>query len=190
MMKTAVIFAHPWHGSFSMAMLDAIIGKLNETADDFVLVDLYRDGFNPVLSQQELMLYGKGASQDPLVKKYNAILDEAERIVFVFPIWWYDMPAILRGFFDKVMLNGSAWREDAQGMHALRSIEKTFLFTTSSAPTQSLVDDFGDPVNGTIIAGTFKAVGFNNARWYNLGGIGNTTPQQRQEFLNMVRSVL
>lgn len=189
-MKTAVVFAHPWHGSFNMAILQRAVEKLRAEEDDFVVLDLYRDGFDPVMSESDLALYAKGESGDPLVKKYNAVLDEAQRIIFIFPIWWYDMPAILRGFFDKVMLSGSAYLEDEAGMHPLRNIGETLLITTSSAPTESLIGDFGDPVHGTIIAGTFKAVGFHNAKWHNLGGIGATTQAQREGFLQKVWDLL
>lgn len=189
-MNTTVVFAHPWEGSLNKAILQRVMEKLREDGDTVTLIDLYRDGFDPVMSEKDLSLYVRGKSADPLVDKYNGILDNTEKIIFVFPLWWYDMPAILRGFFDKVMLSGSAYIEDHRGMHPLRNIQETILLTTSSAPTESLVRDFGDPVNGTIIAGTFNAIGFFNARWHNLGGINGLTREEITGYLDSIPGLL
>lgn len=189
-MNTTVVFAHPWENSLNKAILDRAVAALERRGDDVTVIDLYADGFDPVMSREDLALYGQGKSADPMVDKYNAILDKTEALVFLFPIWWYDMPAILRGFFDKVMLSGSAYTEDAAGMHPVRNVKHTLLFTTSAAPTDALVQDFGDPVNGTIIRGTFNAIGFFNAQWYNLGGINTVTPQQVKRHLDAVDAAL
>ena len=100
-MKTTIIFAHPWSGSFNRAVLNTVMAAGGNSN----LIDLYQDNFNPVMSAPELALYGKGQYIDPLIGRYIAMLKETARAIFIFPIWWYDMPAILRGFFDKVMLS-------------------------------------------------------------------------------------
>ena len=185
-MKTTIIYAHPWKGSFNKAILD----EAAEAAGDCYVIDLYKDGFDPVMSEKDLELYSEGKSADPQVEKYNEILDDTNRIVFIFPIWWYDMPAIMRGFLDKVMLKGSAYYSDEAGLHAVRNIKETYIFTTSSTSTDNLVHRFGDAVNGPIIGATFKAVGFHNAVWNNLVGIDGLGRQEREEHLAKVRTIL
>lgn len=185
-MKTTIIYAHPWEGSFNKAILDEVM----KVTPEYYLIDLYKDGFNPVMSQADLALYSEGKSTDAHVEKYNKILDDTNRIIFIFPIWWYDMPAILRGFLDKVLLKGSAYYSDETGLHPIRDIQETFLFTTSSTSTDNLLHKFGDPINGPIIGSTFKAVGFHNAVWNNLGGIDGLTDKEREDFLVQIKSVL
>ncbi|MCD7819243.1 MAG: NAD(P)H-dependent oxidoreductase, partial [Lachnospiraceae bacterium] len=104
-MKATIVYAHPWENSFNSAVLK----EAENAMGDYELIDLYADEFNPVMSKAELAVYGRGKFLDPLVEKYNRILDDTDRIIFIFPIWWYDMPAIMRGFLDKVMLEGSAY---------------------------------------------------------------------------------
>lgn len=188
-MNTTIVFAHPWKESLNGSILQQVMDKLQKDGDAVNLIDLYKDGFNPVMSEKDLALYGLGKSADPMVDRYNEILDSTEKIIFLFPIWWYDMPAILRGFFDKVMLSGSAYTEDDQGMHPVRSIQNTILLTTSSAPTDILINSFGDPVNGTIIAGTFQAVGFFNARWHNLSLKGKTA-QEISQYIDSIHELI
>lgn len=188
-MNTTIVFAHPWKDSFNRAVLDKVMEKLQREGNTVTLIDLYRDGFDPVLSEKDLALYSQGKSADPMVDRYNAILDRTEKILFLFPIWWYDMPAILRGFFDKVMLSGSAYTEDAQGMHPVRNILHSTLITSSTAPAEALVQDFGDPVNGTIIKGTFNAIGFFNATWHNFS-LGGKTGAEITEYLDSVSALV
>lgn len=184
-MKTTLIFAHPYEGSFGRALLDRAAASLENPAR----IDLYADGFNPALSAGELAIYNEGKSSDPLVARYNAILDETERAALIFPIWWYDMPAMLRGFFDKVMLAGSAYAPGEGVLRPLRSIRPTHVITTSFASTEALIRDFGDPIRSTLIPGTLRAVGFEDVSWHNLGNIDGTTPGQRQAFLDEIGSL-
>lgn len=185
-MKTTIVYAHPWDGSFNRAVLE----EAEKAAGDCYLIDLYKDRFDPVMSEEDLKLYGEGRTSDPLVKRYNEILDDTDRIIFIFPVWWYDMPAVMRGFLDKVMLKDSAYYSDDTGLHALRSIEDTYIFTTSSTSTDNLIHKFGDAINGTLIGATFEAVGFHNAVWKNLGGIDSLTEQERKEYLGQISEYL
>ncbi|MCD7862934.1 MAG: NAD(P)H-dependent oxidoreductase [Lachnospiraceae bacterium] len=185
-MKTTIVYAHPWEGSFNRAVLDEVCGAVGE----YYLIDLYADGFNPVLSREELKVYAKGEALDPLVVHYNQMLDDTDRIVFIFPIWWYDMPAIMRGFLDKVMLEGSAYHTDSAGLHPVREIRETYLFTTSSTPTDVLVDTFGDPVHNAMISATLQIVGCQNIVWENLGAIDGSSRKEREEFLRKIAEML
>lgn len=185
-MKTTIVIAHPWEGSYNRAILDEVTKNLS----DYYLIDLYKDGFNPVMSVQDLAIYNDGKSTDPHVAKYNEILDDTDRIIFIFPIWWYDMPAILRGFFDKVMLVNSAFTADETGLKAIRNIQETILFTTSFAATDDLIHKFGDPFYGTILSATFEMVGFHNAKWINFGAIESSTEEERKRYLDKIKTLL
>ncbi len=185
-MKTTIVYAHPWEESFNRAVLN----EACKAEKDYYLIDLYKDGFDPAMSSEDLALYGRGKSADPMVDTYNKMLDDTDKIIFIFPIWWYDMPAMMRGFLDKVMLEGSGYHTGAAGLTPVRDIQKTYLFTTSSTPTEGLIQNFGDPINGTMIAGTFEILGFHNAKWINLGGIDGTTEKEREEYLANVKRIL
>ena len=100
-MKT-IIFAHPWHGSFNKSILNSVTETLDKKKDEYTVIDLNKDKFNPVMTEEELALYSQGKSIDPLVEKYQEILKKTDEIILIFPIWWSSMPAILKGFFDKI----------------------------------------------------------------------------------------
>jgi NAD(P)H dehydrogenase (quinone) len=105
-----VVFAHPREDSLcGRAMKRLVDGGRGPV----VVADLYRDDFSPVLRQSELATYGQ-PPVDPVVTKYQRQLADATTATFVFPVWMYGMPAILKGYFDRVWTPGTtfAFRDD------------------------------------------------------------------------------
>ena len=97
---TTIIFVHPWKGSFNKAILDTVLKFLDLSKTQYQIIDLIQDNFDPVLRENDLKLYSKGQTQDPLVLKYQKTLSKTKRLIFIFPIWWFDVPAVLKGFIE------------------------------------------------------------------------------------------
>ena len=104
-----IVFAHPWHGSFNKAILDAIIDEYDNNNVAYEVLDLHKDNFNPVFTEDELSVYNKGKVLDPLILRYQQVIKKSDKMIFIFPNWWNTMPAILKGFFDKVLLKDFAF---------------------------------------------------------------------------------
>ena len=186
-MKTAIVFAHPWHGSFNKAILDTVVTSLTAKKKEFVLLDLNKDNFNPVMKEQDLALFSQGDTSDQQVKEYQAILKDSDEIVFIFPIWWFGMPAILKGFIDKVMLKTYAYNLGKLGLVGLLgNIQKTTVITTSEMPTIMLRFGFGNPIAGTFKA-ILKGVGFKNIKWYNSDFTTSGKRSKKTKFLNKIK---
>lgn len=178
-----VIFAHPWHGSFNKAILSEITSKLDQTNQSYTVLDLYKDAFNPVLSEKELALYHEGRYIDPLVGNYQSALKKSEKVIFLFPIWWGTAPAILRGFLDKVFLvNFSHTYEN--GWTPLLNINETLVITTSQSPT----DAFISSIKNGFINENLEVVGFKNISWLNCDNVGFGTDEHRKQFIEKIRS--
>lgn len=179
-----IILAHPWHGSFNKAILDTITNKLDTDNRAYTVVDLYKDNFSPLFTESELALYSKGQHSDPLVEKYQHLLKTSKEVVFIYPMWWMNMPAILKGFFDKVLLYGFAFNYE-NGWNPLLKIEKSTVITTSEQATANFANA-GDPVND-MIKNCLYSVGINNATWYNCDHITSGTDDHRKEFLKKIK---
>ena len=67
---TTIILAPPWHGSFNKAIFDAAIESLEKQGKTYQIIDLNKEGFNPVMTESELALFSKGKFSDPLVGTY------------------------------------------------------------------------------------------------------------------------
>lgn len=188
-MKT-IIFAHPWEKSYNQAILNTVIEGFEENKIPYQIIDLYKDEFNPVLSKKELSLFSKGETTDFLVKKYQKMLLETEELIFIFPVWWYDLPAILKGFMDKVMLKKFSYVEGKFGLTGqLTHIKKATVITTAQSPKWYLKLAAGNLIQGTFIKATLKSIGIRQAKWLHLGQISSITKEKRTSFLEKAKKV-
>lgn len=178
-----IILAHPWHGSFNKVLFDTITKKIDNDNKAYQVIDLNKDNFNPVLTESDLALYSKGQSKDPLVTKYQDMLKASDEVVILFPIWWMNVPAILKGFFDKVFLFGFAYNYEG-GWNPLLKVKKTTLITTSEQETANF-PNAGDPVKD-IINNTLYGVGISNATWFNCDKITSGTDEHRKAFIKKI----
>lgn len=186
-MKATIILAHPWHGSFNKVIMDTTVKQLKNRKKEYQIIDLNKENFDPVLRESELALYLKGESKDELVKMYQLMLKDSDEVVFIFPIWWFDLPAILKGFIDKVMLKNYAYTEGKYGLNGLlTNIKATTVITTSEVPTWYLKYLVGNPIKRSFIQGTLKGIGLKNVKWLNSCYTSSGTDKRRKNFLNEV----
>lgn len=186
-MKTTIIFAHPWSGSFNHHLLKRLIDRYPEAT----VIDLYKDKFDPVMREEELALFSKGQALDPLVKSYQDILIQTEQLFIVFPIWWSGMPAILKGFFDKVMLKEFAYSESKSGIlqGKLTHIKSAHVVTTSQSPTWYLRSFGGNPIGKILIKRVLKDIGLKKVTWQNQGTIATSVKTKRRAFADRISTL-
>ena len=141
------------------------------------------------MSEEDEKLYNQGETSDELVKKYQKYIKESDEIVFIFPIWWNNVPAMLKGFFDKVFIKEFAFiEENNKPKGLLNNINKGLLITTSESDCSYIKNDLGNPIEKTIIKATLEVVGMSNIKWINV----NMEPedQEKQSFLQEIESNL
>ncbi|MCY4481363.1 MAG: NAD(P)H-dependent oxidoreductase [Spirochaetaceae bacterium] len=114
-MHAYVVFAHPTRRSFTGAVLDALCRGIEEAGHTFEIGDLYAMGFNSDLSlaeyERETNVHGNRA-HSPLpadVRAEHEKISRADGLAFVFPVWWSDCPAKMKGWFDRVWVCGYAY---------------------------------------------------------------------------------
>ncbi|KXX70079.1 NAD(P)H-dependent oxidoreductase [Flammeovirga sp. SJP92] len=189
-MKTTLVFAHPWHGSFNKAILDTAVSKLEKQGKEYQIIDLYKDNFDPVLREEDLALYSKGETTDPKVKEYQEILKKTEELVFIFPVWWYDLPAILKGFIDKVMLKDFSYIETKTGLKGLLThIKKAKVISTSESPSWYLVLFGGNVIKKAFIKATLKGVGIKDVQWINSSLTTSGSKDKKVNFLKKIERI-
>lgn len=180
-----IIFSHPWHGSFNKAILDEITDKLSTEKREFQVLDLHKDGFNPVFSEQELAGYNEGKVFDPLIAKYQQYIGKTDEIIFMFPNWWNTIPGILKGFFDKVLLKDFAFNYEG-GFNPLLSIDKTIVITTSEHPS----GNFEYFINHCFAEDMLASVGMKNMEWLSCVGTSHGGDENRKAFLEKVKRTI
>ncbi|HMM06910.1 MAG TPA: NAD(P)H-dependent oxidoreductase [Clostridiales bacterium] len=159
-MKYLVISSHPYKGSFNAAATKAIMETASEKGHDIKEIDLVADHFNPVMTSEDLNAWRHGQTIDPLVKTYREAMEDADVLVFLFPIWWGSMPAVLKGFCDKVLLPGWAYCYGESGeMIGLLTTKKAIVVTTMQTAEDVFETMFRNPVDGGFIKDTLQTCG-------------------------------
>lgn len=136
-MRALVIYSHPKEGSFNAAIRDLVLGKLAEVGAEVRLIDLYKDGFHPVLSADELDIYeDTSCNCDPVAQHVEA-LQWCDTLIFVYPTWWYGLPAMLKGWLDRVLVPGVAFlmpdQQNTDIRPGLTNVTRLAIFTTCGA---------------------------------------------------------
>lgn len=181
---TTIVFAHPWKGSFNNEILNKVETRLKSLDKAYQEIDLYGDGFDPVLNVKELSVYSKGIPLDPIAVRYKKMIESTDEIIFIFPIWWGTMPAILKGFFDKVLLVNSAFNYE-NGWTPLLKIDSSFVFTTSEGKTE----EFRNSIENNFVPSMLESVGIRDTLWLNCEQISGT-PEHRKEFLDRITAAI
>lgn len=101
-----VLFAHPVEDSFHASLHRLVVDTLRDAGHTVDDCDLYAEKFEPVLSRQERLDYHDLDANQKNVKPYVDRLLAADALVVVHPVWIYGFPAILKGFFDRVLIPG------------------------------------------------------------------------------------
>lgn len=106
-MNIVVIYAHAKEHSTSSALLTAFSSGCRTAKHKLHVIDLYKENFDPLLKEEQLKQGYRPAGQ---VKRYQELVKKADWLVFIYPIWWFGPPAILKGWFDRVFTSGFAFR--------------------------------------------------------------------------------
>lgn len=185
--RTLVVYAHPYTCSFNHAVLEAATTALDRASRPYDVIDLHADGFDPRYTTEELALFGRGETLDPLVTRYQELIEGAGRLVIIAPIWWNELPGMLKGFIDKVMKQKWAYEPAPSGVKGrLTHIEQVLVLTTSTSPTWYLRYLAGNAVGSVFLGATAKQLGMRGRRWVNLGQVGKSSGHRRADHLEKV----
>ena len=108
-MRVLVVYCHPVETSFHAALHQEVLTHLRAAGHEVDDCDLYAEGFNPVLSREERLGYHDVPANQLPLKPYIERLQWAEGIVFCFPTWCFGLPAMLKGYFDRLFMPGVAF---------------------------------------------------------------------------------
>lgn len=150
-MKVLIVYAHPEPRSFNRALLDTSLRVLQEQGHEVELSDLYAMGFNPVANGADFtdrrfpdaLQYDREQKQ---ASQRNGFVDDIQTeieklmrcdlLILQFPLWWFSVPAIMKGWIDRVFANGTVYgaggkRFDQGGLKGRRAM---LSFTTGCFP--------------------------------------------------------
>ena len=187
-MRTVVVFNHPYEGSFCNAVLEAVLTGIRRAGHEADLLHLDKDGFDPVMRAADLKGFKECAPVDPKVLEYRSRLEQADHLVLIFPIWWELMPAMTKGFIDKVIFPGVAYDYDNSGrwprmVKRWQRLKGITLITTMNTHSFFYRLIFGNAVKKALFSGTFWKMGYGRRKWINLNMVKFVTEKKRKKWL-------
>lgn len=129
-MNTLIIYAHPTKESFNSSIKNQVIKVLDRKNHEIKIRDLYQLNFNPILTEDDFTSFSQNKVPEDVQAEQNAI-SWADHLVFIYPTWWIGMPAILKGYIDRVFTNGFAFRHTKDGSQGLLNGKKVIIIQTT-----------------------------------------------------------
>lgn len=189
-MKVLVVFCHPVRDSFAGALLDRCVADLRRAGHEVAVKDLYAEGFEPVLSAEEWRAYEDVEADRAGIAEEVAALRATRGLLLIYPTWWYGLPAMLKGWFDRVWLPGVAFALDSRrgiSIHALSGVDRLMVVTTYGAPRRFIRLWMGDPGRKVMLRGLRPLLARGcRASWSALYAMDQSTQAGRARYLEAV----
>ncbi|WP_288483496.1 NAD(P)H-dependent oxidoreductase [uncultured Novosphingobium sp.] len=113
--KTLVVMTHPAESSLTRTITNAIMDALRADGCDAELLDLAAERFDPVFGPTDHAAFNGKAPLSEDVRAEQRRIDRADHLILVYPVYWWTMPALLKGWIDRVFVAGWAFDEDTEG---------------------------------------------------------------------------
>ena len=152
-MNVLIVLAHPERQSFNGGLVDIAVKQLGDAGHSVEVDDLYAERFDPVertelyphkavdedyfypLNEQRAHYEQNTLAQD--IKRELERLEWADLVIFQFPLWWHAQPAILKGWFDRVLVYGGRYTSRMRYDHGYYRGKRAILSVTTGSPAQA-----------------------------------------------------
>ena len=187
-MRVLVIFCHPTRESFCGSILTTVLEELGSRGHETEVLDLYAEKFDPILSKSEWQSYE--ASVHPDIQRYADQIRRSDGLIWIFPTWNYGMPAVLKGYVDRIWKPNIAFRLDqARNVHFDSFKNLKFFIVATTYGAGWLVNTFvGNPCKRVVASGLRRHFSSSSTfEWLALYNMDKPSPRRLKRFLEKVR---
>ena len=186
-MKNLIVLAHPNKESFNAAIAKKFEKQLKNKGEEVVVRDLYELGFDPVMTWDEMNELRNGSIKED-VQIEQTFVKECDNIIFVYPIWWTSMPAILKGYIDRVFSYGFAYVFNEEGgIDGLFKGKSVTVVNTYGTPKEYYdASGMSEAFHKTTDVGIFEFCGMNVKQHLYLGEVPYINEEQGSAILEKI----
>ncbi|SHG84170.1 NAD(P)H dehydrogenase (quinone) [Thermosyntropha lipolytica DSM 11003] len=189
-MQALLVYAHPNPLSFNAAIAAVVKEELQKKGVEVKVKDLYAMNFNPVLSREDFEGFHTGNIPAD-IKREQEDVKNADIVILVAPIWWYSVPAIMRGYMDRVFSVGFAYEYTESGPRGLLTGKKGLVITTAGADENAAKATGLDKViDWGIAQALFGFCGFAEYKSKIFYAVTTVSDEERKNMLNEVRRLI
>ena len=185
-MKVVSVLSSHYPGSFTQALNDAFGSGLAEAGHELVTIDLYGERFDPVMNGADFNQFQGGDLPEDVVR-HHGLLADAGVLAFFYPVWWNDMPAIMKGWIDRIMAKGFAYDiVDGQKVGTF-PVKKILLFCTLGNAAEDQHPGLEQAMRTKEEQGVFAYTGCTEIDHHFLYNVNDK--EQRPRYLELARTV-
>lgn len=187
MNKLLIINAHPDKNSFNYALSEAYISGVDTSKWEITVINLIDLAFNPILKYG----YKQRTELEPDLLDALEKIKSAHHLVWIFPMWWYGVPALLKGFIDRVFLPGIAF-EYVEGKPFPKKLflgKTAHMIVTADTPRWYDWLFMGSPAIKQFKNGTLQFCGIGPVKVTYIAPIRNSSVEFRTNWLRKVRNM-
>lgn len=188
-MNLLIIYTHPNHQSLNYAFLQEVIrgGQENTAIKEIKVLDLYEEGFNPVLVFNEHKRR-RDMHTDPALASYREQLMWADKIAFIYPIWWGRPPAMLLGYIDQMFASGFAYRDKGGILpEGLLKGKSVVCISTMMGPTHYPLLWLNNAHKTLMRKALFNYVGIKKVKFFEFGNMESPQGKQKEKLERVYR---
>ncbi len=181
-MNWYIVLAHPNPASFTHAVGRAFMQGLEQAGADWELNDLYASGFDPVMAGDDFNQFTTDGPLPGDVLAEQARLGRAHALALIYPVWWNEAPAMLKGWIDRVLSKGFAYDITADGtFQPLLKLRKVLILNTADNPNELLESSgLNAAARLTKAEGTFRFCGVPDVEHRILGAVSSDEAGRRR----------
>lgn len=189
-MNHLVVFAHPNSESFGKGIVDTIVKASEEKGSKVRVRDLYEIGFDPILKPADFLAFQAGKVPEDIAAEQEHI-KWADVITFVYPVWWASVPAILKGYVDRVFSYGFAYEQIDGVPTGLLKGKKALLFCTTGSPNEIYAaNGMHNSMKQTTDQGILNFSGIEEVSHTFFGAVPYVTDETRKDYLKEVEKIV
>jgi NAD(P)H dehydrogenase (quinone) len=174
-MHVYIIYAHPSKESFTYKVLNEFTRGLADAGHTFIINDLYAINFQAAMDTAQYKRESRRDEHAPVppdVQREHDNINKADALVFIYPLWWSDCPAIMKGWFDRVWAAGYAYSyETGVIAHSKINIKKALVICPAGHTTEDLEKiGIAESMRKIMLYDRLLGVGVKEATMEILGG--------------------
>ena len=188
-----IVTAHPVENSLSHSLAARIAARLREQGTQVEIADLHAEAFTPAMLRPDLALYHGDASAPPAdIQREQQRVERADMLVFVFPVYWWSVPGLLKGWFERVLTLNWAYKvaEDGRIVGNLRKVPVRLIATAGSDVAGFDKHGYSTAIRTQLVEGVFGFCGLKDVTLDILYQADTASSEQVDDFLKSLERVL
>ena len=185
-MRHLIIKALHRNESFLAEVTEKLTSELTYSGSKVNIRDLYAENFQPVLSRDDFTALKNNRLPEDILREQE-YLQNADLLWVIFPIWWTSMPAILKGYIDRIFLSGFAYRMKSDRLEGLLTNKKVIILNSMGMSREEYTNTgMYEALRMTVDKGIFEFTGMQVIDHRYFTSIMSATDKQRKAYLDEV----